>query len=61
MLVAAFVTGFFLVAPLQQALAAVIATDVQCNGCVGTPDLASNAVTYQKDGALSCASSVSLI
>ena len=33
---------------MQQAIAAVIATDVQCAGCVGTSDLAGNAVTAAK-------------
>lgn len=46
--VAAFAAGSFFAPPEQQAIAAVIATDVQCTGCVGTADLAGNAVTSVK-------------
>jgi hypothetical protein len=46
--VAAFATGTFFTSPVQEALAAVIATDVQCTGCVGSSDLAGNAVTAAK-------------
>ena len=48
MLVAAFAAGTFIASPLPAAIAAVIATDVQCAGCVGTSDLAGNAVTAVK-------------
>ena len=48
--VAAFVAGSFLTPPVQQAIAAVIATDVQCTGCVGNADIASSAVTGSKIG-----------
>ena len=44
----AFAGGAFFVSPVPQAIAAIIATDVQCTGCVGTPDLAGNAVTAAK-------------
>ena len=47
-IVASFAAGSFFTPPVQQAIAAVIATDVQCTGCVGTPDLAGNAVTAAK-------------
>ena len=47
-IVAAFVAGSFLTPPVQEAIAAVIATDVQCTGCVGANDLASSAVTTTK-------------
>jgi len=46
--IAAFAAGSFFAPPVQQAIAAVIATDVQCTGCVGTADLAGNAVTSPK-------------
>ena len=46
--IAAFASGGFIMSPVPQAIAAVIATDVQCTGCVGTPDLAGNAVTAAK-------------
>ena len=46
--VAAFAAGSFFASPLPQAIAAVIATDVQCMGCVGTSDVAGNAVTAAK-------------
>jgi hypothetical protein len=46
--IAAFATGSFFAPPVQQAIAAVIATDVQCTGCVGTSDLAGNGVTAAK-------------
>ena len=49
MIVAAFVAGASIfTAPVQQAIAAVIATDVQCTGCVGSSDLATSAVTNSK-------------
>jgi len=48
MLAVAFVAGAFFASPVPQAIAAVIATDVQCAGCVGTADLAGNAVTSTK-------------
>jgi|GEM_PF-2510756 hypothetical protein len=44
----AFAAGAFFTSPVPQAIAAVIATDVQCTGCVGTSDLAGNAVTAAK-------------
>ena len=47
-IVAALVAGSFLAPPVQQAIAVVIATDVQCTGCVGTPDVAGNAITAVK-------------
>jgi hypothetical protein len=55
--VAAFAAGSFFAPPVQQAIAAVIATDVQCAGCVGTSDLAGNAVTAVKvkDGEIKAA------
>ncbi|HEV8386823.1 MAG TPA: hypothetical protein VGQ03_04295 [Nitrososphaera sp.] len=46
--ISAFAAGAFVVSPVPQAIAAVIATDVQCTGCVGTSDLAGNAVTSVK-------------
>lgn len=46
--IAAFAIGAFVMSPVPQAIAAVIATDVQCTGCVGTADLAGNAVTSVK-------------
>ena len=46
--IAAFAAGGFVMSPVPQAIAAVIATDVQCTGCVGTADLASNGVTSVK-------------
>lgn len=46
--VGAFAAGSFFASPVQEAIAAVIATDVQCTGCVGTADLAGNAVTAAK-------------
>ena len=46
--VGAFVAGSFFASPVPAAIAAVIATDVQCTGCVGTSDLAGNAVTAAK-------------
>jgi hypothetical protein len=45
---AMFAAGSFLAPPVQQAIAAVIATDVQCTGCVGPSDLAGNSVTSAK-------------
>lgn len=44
----AFAAGGFVMSPVPQAIAAVIATDVQCTGCVGTADLGGNAVTSAK-------------
>src|SRR5919204_471918 len=57
MAIAGFAAGSFFAPPVQQAIAAVIATDVQCTGCVGTPDLAGNAVTAAKvkDGEIKAA------
>src|SRR4026209_2465491 len=46
--VAAFAVGGFILSPVPQAIAAVIATDVQCTGCVGTTDIAGNGVTAAK-------------
>src|SRR5574338_587180 len=46
--IAAFAGGSLFAPPVQQAIAAVIATDVQCTGCVGSSDLAGNAVTAAK-------------
>jgi|GEM_PF-807333 len=46
--VGAFAAGSFFAPPVQQAIAAVIATDVQCTGCVGTTDIAGNGVTAAK-------------
>src|SRR5574338_302778 len=46
--VAAFAAGSFLASPVQQAIAAVIATDVQCTGCIGTSDVAGSTVTSAK-------------
>lgn len=48
MALGAFAAGSFFASPLPEAIAAVIATDVQCTGCVGTSDLAGNAVTAAK-------------
>ncbi|HKX82412.1 MAG TPA: hypothetical protein VJL54_09175 [Nitrososphaera sp.] len=48
MLVAAFVGGCFLASPELRAYASTIANDVICTGCVGTSDLAGNAVTAGK-------------
>ena len=49
MLAAAFIAGASLFAsPVPQAIAAVIATDVQCTGCVGNGDIAGSAVTTTK-------------
>src|ERR1044071_1599412 len=45
---AMFAAGSFLAPPVQQAIAAVIATDVQCTGCVGTSDISGNAITAAK-------------
>jgi hypothetical protein len=45
---AMFAAGSFLASPVQQAIAAVIATDVQCTGCVGTADVGGNAITAAK-------------
>ena len=47
--IAAFVAGASIFAsPVPQAIAAVIATDVQCTGCVGANDIATSAVTTTK-------------
>lgn len=46
--VGAFVAGSFFASPLPEAIAVIIATDVQCTGCVGTSDLATNGVTSLK-------------
>ena len=46
--VAAFLTGSFLASPELRAYASTIANDVICTGCVGTADLAGNAVTSAK-------------
>ncbi len=46
--IAAFAAGSLFSPPVQQAIAAVIATDVQCTGCVGTSDVAGNAITAAK-------------
>src|ERR1051325_7178516 len=48
MAIAAFVAGSLFAPPVQQAIAAVIATDVQCTGCVGTSDVAGSAITAAK-------------
>ena len=47
-IIGAFVAGSLFSPPVQQAIAAVIATDVQCTGCVGTADVAGNAITAAK-------------
>ena len=44
----AFAAGAFLSSPELRAYASTIANDVICNGCVGTSDLAGNAVTAAK-------------
>ena len=44
----AFAAGAFLASPELRAYASTIANDVICNGCVGTSDLAGNAVTATK-------------
>ncbi len=46
--VGAFAAGAIFASPVPQAIASTIANDVQCTGCVGTSDLASNAVTATK-------------
>ncbi len=46
--VAAFVAGSFFASPELRAYASTIANDVICTGCVGTSDLAGNAVTAAK-------------
>ena len=48
MLAAAFVAGSFFASPELRAYASTIANDVICTGCVGTADLAGNAVTSAK-------------
>src|SRR6185503_8151633 len=40
--------GSIFASPVPQAIAAIVATDVQCTGCVGVNDLASSAVTTTK-------------
>ncbi|MGI0025951.1 MAG: hypothetical protein ACREA4_12525 [Nitrososphaera sp.] len=45
---AAFMAGAFLASPELRAYASTIANDVICSGCVGTSDLAGNAVTAAK-------------
>ena len=47
-IIGAFAAGAFVMSPVPQAIAAVIATDVQCTGCLGTADLAGNAITATK-------------
>jgi hypothetical protein len=46
--IAAFAGGSLFAPPIQQAIAAVIATDVQCTGCVGSSDVAGSAITAAK-------------
>ena len=46
--IAAFAAGGFVMSPVPQVIAAVIATDVKCTGCVGTTDMGGNAVTSLK-------------
>lgn len=48
MAVGAFAAGSFFTSPVPQAIASTIANDVVCTGCVGTSDLAGNAVTAAK-------------
>lgn len=48
MAVGAFVAGSFFASPDLRAYASTIANDVICTGCVGTSDLAGNAVTAAK-------------
>jgi len=48
MAVGAFAAGSFFASPLPEAIASTIANDVICSGCVGTSDLAGNAVTAAK-------------
>jgi hypothetical protein len=48
MLVAAFLAGSLIASPELRAYASTIANDVICNGCVGTSDMAGNAVTSVK-------------
>lgn len=45
---AALMAGAFLASPELRAYASTIANDVICTGCVGTTDLANNAVTAAK-------------
>lgn len=45
---AAFLAGSFVASPELRAYASTVANDVICTGCVGTADLASNAVTTAK-------------
>lgn len=45
-----FVTSLAILAPQRLAEAAITATDVICDGCIGTTDLANNAVTSAKIG-----------
>ena len=53
----AFVAGSFAASPELRAYASTIANDVICSGCVGTTDLAGNAVTSAKvkDGEIKAA------
>lgn len=46
--VAALVSGSFLASPELRAYASTVANNVICSGCVGTSDLAGNAVTSLK-------------
>jgi len=46
--VAAFIAGSFVASPELRAFASTIANDVVCTGCVGTSDIAGNAVTAAK-------------
>lgn len=48
MVAASFIAGAFLASPELRVYASTIANDVICSGCVGTSDLASNAVTAAK-------------
>ena len=45
-----FIASLAILAPQQLAEAAVTAADLVCNGCVGTSDIANNAVTSAKIG-----------
>lgn len=48
MLAAMFMAGAFLASPDLRAYASTIANDVICTGCVGTSDIAGNAITSAK-------------
>ena len=48
MLALAFVAGSFFASPELRAYASTIANDVICSGCVGTSDVAGNAITAAK-------------